>query len=70
MVRQVFEQHFNPADALARADDLLYKTLLQQSNYWAFMDVFLLVAGLCAASALCVFVFKRPQAARSVAMAE
>jgi DHA2 family multidrug resistance protein len=70
VLQKVFEQHFSPADALAHADGFLYRTLLQQSDYWAFMNVFLLVACFCGASACCVLLFNKPRAIHAVAMAD
>jgi DHA2 family multidrug resistance protein len=69
-LQKIFEQRFNPADALAHADGLLYRTLLQQSDYWAFMNVFLLVACFCGASAFCVLLFNKPRAIHAVALAD
>lgn len=62
--------HFDSADALTRGRDLLYHVLLQQSSYWAFMNLFYIVACLCAICLFCVFVFERPQQVREVALAE
>jgi DHA2 family multidrug resistance protein len=70
VLQKVFEQRFSPADALAHADGSLYRTLLQQSDYWAFMNVFLLVACFCGASAFCVLLFNKPRAIHTVAMAD
>ena len=68
--QKLLEMHFDPADALARAHALLYGTMLQQSSYWAFMNLFYVVACLCAACLLCVFVFERSRQVRAVALAE
>jgi MFS transporter, DHA2 family, multidrug resistance protein len=70
LAQKLFEMRFSPADALARAHDFLYQTLLQQSDYWAFMDLFLLVAGLCAAGVLCVLTFAKPRTVHAVTAAE
>jgi DHA2 family multidrug resistance protein len=62
--------HFDPAGALARARDLLYHTLIQQSNYWAYIDVFFLLA---CASAACVFgvlLYEKPRMVHVAAVAE
>ena len=40
--------------------DFLYHTLLQQSDYWAFMNLFLVVACFCAVSVLCVLTYEKP----------
>jgi DHA2 family multidrug resistance protein len=69
-LQNLFEQRFDPADALARADGLLYRILLQQSSYWAFMNLFFVVACFCAFCALCVFFFERPKQLRAVTLAE
>jgi DHA2 family multidrug resistance protein len=69
-LQNFLEHHFNPVDALARADGLLYGTLLQQSGYWAFMNLFYIVACLCALCVLCVFFFEKPRQVRAVALAE
>jgi len=50
LAQHIFEQGFSPPDALARAHGLLYRTLLEQSNYWAYMNLFFLVA---CVSAIC-----------------
>ncbi|HUE36012.1 MAG TPA: DHA2 family efflux MFS transporter permease subunit, partial [Candidatus Acidoferrum sp.] len=52
VAQSVFAQRFNPGDALAHARGLLYNTLIQQSNYWSFMNIFFELACICA---LCVF---------------
>jgi len=70
VLQQIFGQHFNPADALARTSGFLYRTLLQQADYWSFMNLFYVVACLCGVCVLCVLVFERPRAVRAVAMAE
>ena len=69
-IHGIFEQRFSPADALARTQGLLYNTLLQQSNYWAFMDLFFLVACLCAASLLGILFYGKAKAVHAVAAAE
>jgi MFS transporter, DHA2 family, multidrug resistance protein len=62
----VFEQRFSPADALARANDMLYHTLIQQSDYWAFMDLFFLVACVCAACVFGILLYAKPHAVHIV----
>ena len=61
---------FNPVDALARGRDLLYHGMLQQSSYWSFVNMFYVVACLCAVCVLCVFVFEKPRQIHAVALAE
>ena len=70
VVRRIFEQHFTPPDAVARTHGLLYKLLLQQSDYWAFMNLFFLVAVVCGVSVLGILLFEKPRAIHAVAAAE
>jgi DHA2 family multidrug resistance protein len=70
LAQKVLEQHFGPTDALARAGDLLYHTLLQQASYWSFMNLFYVVACLCAICFLCVFAFEKPKHIHAVSMGE
>ena len=68
--QRLFELRFSAVDALARARDFLYHILMQQSNYWAFMNVFYVVACLCAVCVLCVPIFERPAQVHAVSVAE
>ena len=70
LAQRLMELRFDPAGALARAHGLLYHTLLQQSNYWSFMNLFFIVACLCALCVLCVPVFQKPRHVRAVSLAE
>jgi DHA2 family multidrug resistance protein len=70
VLQKVFEQRFSPADSLARADGSLYHTLIQQSDYWAFMNLFLVVACFCAVSVLCVLTYEKPGQIHAVAMSD
>jgi DHA2 family multidrug resistance protein len=69
-VQNIFAQRFNPSDALAHAQGLLYNRMIQQSNYWSFMDVFFLVACACAASLFFVPLFAKPHAGHAVMAGE
>jgi DHA2 family multidrug resistance protein len=69
-LQHLFEQRFSPADALARAHDLLYHTLLRQSDYWAFIDLFFLVACLCAACVFGILLYEKPRAIHAVTAGE
>lgn len=60
MAQQIFEQRFSPVDALAHARGLLYNTLIQQSNYWSFMNVFFFVACLCVLSLSVILLYEKP----------
>jgi hypothetical protein len=67
----LFEQRYNASDALERARALIYNDILiQQANYWAFMEVFYLIAWICAACVICVFFFKKPKTLRVSAAGE
>jgi MFS transporter, DHA2 family, multidrug resistance protein len=68
--QNIFERRFSPVDALAHAHGLLYKTLIQQSDYWSFMNVFFLVACLCAASVFGIFLYAKPRTVHAVSAAE
>ena len=70
LIQQIFQQHFSPADALARTRGLLYQTLLQQSDYWAFMNLFFLVACVSALGALGILLYEKPRAVHAVSAAE
>jgi DHA2 family multidrug resistance protein len=69
-LQQVFEQGFSPVDALARARGFLYHTLLQQSDYWAFIDLFFLVACICAMCVFGILFYEKPRAIHAVTAAE
>jgi DHA2 family multidrug resistance protein len=69
-IQKVFEQRFNPADALAHAQGLLYRTLLQQSDYWAFMDLFFMIACICVACMFGILLYARPHAIHAVHASE
>jgi DHA2 family multidrug resistance protein len=68
--QRLMELQIDPAGALARAHGLLYHTLLQQSNCWSFMNLFFIVACLCALCVLCVPVFQKPRHVGAVTLAE
>lgn len=66
----VFQQHFSPADALARANDKLYQILIQQSQYFAFMNLFFLVACACALSVFVIVFYEKPRTVHAVQAGE
>jgi DHA2 family multidrug resistance protein len=70
VIQQFLQQHFSPIDALARTRGLLYQTLLQQSDYWAFMNLFFLVACVSALGALGILLYEKPRAVHAVSAAE
>ena len=69
-IQRVFEQRFSPADALEHAHGLLYQTLLQQSSYWAFVNLFFLVACVCGVCVLGILFFEKPHAVHAMAVAD
>jgi DHA2 family multidrug resistance protein len=70
LAQHIFEQGFSPPDALARAHGLLYRTLIEQSNYWAFMNLFFMVACVSAICTLGILLYGKPRAVHAVAAAE
>jgi DHA2 family multidrug resistance protein len=68
--QHIFLQRFSPADALEHAHGLLYQTLLQQSSYWAFVNLFFLVACVSGACVLGIFLFEKPHVVHAVSAAE
>jgi len=70
LAQKLFERRFNPVDALERGQGILYQTLLQQAGYWSFMNLFYVIACLCAGCVLCVPFFERPRQIRAVAVAD
>jgi len=69
-LQHLFESHFNPADALHRAQALSYRVLLQQADYWSFMNLFYVVAGLYVVCTVSVFLLKPVRAAHAEATVE
>jgi MFS transporter, DHA2 family, multidrug resistance protein len=57
-LRQLFEGHFSPADALIRAQASISNTVAQQVNYWAFVQLFYVIAWVCAICVLGIFLFR------------
>lgn len=68
--QHVFERRFDPADALAHARDLLYNTLIQQSDYWSFMNVFFMVACLSLLSVFGILLYSKPRTIHAVSASE
>ncbi len=69
LVQKLFESHFSPADAFERAQSFLYNNvLLQQADYWAYMDLFYVFVWVSAAGALAVVLFRRVKSKGPVAM--
>ncbi|HUN76502.1 MAG TPA: DHA2 family efflux MFS transporter permease subunit [Steroidobacteraceae bacterium] len=70
LFQRAFERGFTAPDALFKARGMLYNVLLQQSTYWAFVDLFFMVAGLSAACVVLVPIFRRPVTVHQVSVAE
>jgi len=69
-LQRLFERGFTAPDALLKARGMLYNVLLQQSAYWAFVDLFFVVAALSAACMLLIPIFRRPVTVHQVSIAE
>jgi DHA2 family multidrug resistance protein len=68
--QRLLEHGFGTIDSLVRARPLLYDTLVQQANYWAFMNLFFVLACICWACLLCVPMFSKPSRAHAVNIGE
>lgn len=69
MVQRLFGSHFSPADALERAQSFLYNNVvLQQADYWAYMQLFYVFVWASAAGALGVGLFQGVKSKGPVAM--
>ncbi len=69
-LQRAFERGFTAPDALLKARGMLYNALLQQSEYWAFVDLFFIVAGLSAACIVLIPIFRKPATVHQVSVAE
>jgi len=70
LFQRVFERGFTAPDAFLKARGMLYKVLLQQSQYWAFVDLFFIVACLSAACVALVPIFRKPVTIHHVSVGE
>jgi DHA2 family multidrug resistance protein len=70
IAQHIFERGFSPPDALARAHGALYRTLLEQSNYWAFMNLFFMVACVSAICTFGILLYGKPRAVHAVATSD
>jgi len=68
--QHLFQGHFSPVDALARARESLYHVLIQQSNYWSFVNLFFNVSCLCFICVFFVFIFEKPKNIHAVSIGE
>ena len=64
LLQKAFERGFTAPDALLKARGMLYRILLEQSQYWAFVDLFLVLAVLTAACIVVIPIFRRPVTVR------
>jgi MFS transporter, DHA2 family, multidrug resistance protein len=62
------QSHFSPPDAMIRAQALINNTVTQQTNYWAFVQLFYIIAWVCAICTLGVFLFRSVKSTGPVAM--
>ena len=69
-IQRIFQQRFTSADALEHAHGLLYQTLLQQSSYWAFVNLFFLVACVSGVCVLGILFYEKPRVVHAVAAAD
>ncbi len=67
-LQKVFASNFSPVDALQRAQASIYNTLLQQANYWAYVDAFYIAMGACALCLLAVGLFQNVKSSRPAAL--
>jgi len=63
-MQKVFASNFSPVDALQRAQASLYNLVLQQADYWAYVDAFYLVMWACVLCLLGVGLFHNVKSAR------
>ena len=70
VAQSIFEQRFSPVDAMNRARGLIYNTLIQQSNYFSFMNVFFFVACLCVFSVFVILLYEKPRIVHHVSASE
>jgi DHA2 family multidrug resistance protein len=67
-MRRVFAPHFSPVDALQRAQAFIYNTVIQQADYWAYVDAFYTLMWVCALCLLGVGLFHNVKSSHTAAM--
>jgi DHA2 family multidrug resistance protein len=67
-IRRVFSAHFSPSDALHRAQLSIYNTVVQQANYWAYVDAFYKLMWACVLCLLGLSLFQNVKSTRAVAV--
>jgi hypothetical protein len=65
VLQKAFAPNFSPVDALHRAQASIYNVLLQQADYWAYMDIFYVMTWISAVCVLGVILFKNAKSSRS-----
>ena len=70
VARSIFEQRYNPADAVERSRAFIYNILIQQADYWSFVNVFYSVLWISVVCVLCVFLFQKPKALHASSVGE
>jgi len=68
VLQGVFESNFSPSDALLRAQASINNTVFQQVNYWAFVQLFYVIAWVCAICVLGVLLLRSVKATGPVAL--
>src|SRR5581483_9067851 len=66
VLQGVFQGNFGPPDALLRAQASINNTVVQQVNYWAFVQLFYVIAWVCAICILGVLLFRSVKSAGPV----
>jgi DHA2 family multidrug resistance protein len=68
--QHLFEQRYNPSDALLRGNAFMYNSLIQQASYWSYVDIFYLIFWICVICVLCVFLYQKPKVFHAIAAGE
>jgi hypothetical protein len=68
VLQHAFGTKFGPVDALQRAQASVYNLVLQQADYWAFMQLFYVIALGCGLAIIGVMALKNVKSTRPVAM--
>ena len=68
VLQKAFAPDFSPVDALHRAQASIYKILLLQANYWAYMDIFYVMAWISGVCVVGAILFKNAKSSGPVAM--
>ena len=68
VMQKAFAPNFSPVDALHKAQASIYNVLLQQADYWAYMDIFYVMTWISAVCVLGVLLFKNAKSSGPAAM--